>query len=187
MILSTDDYTIYDDIDEYDDIDAHLAITDHKAFKLIGLFFVMNWPHRLLAIGIILLVVGIGLPYLVPADDDYEYTIHRVDTPISSEYAAGPTVPYQNLSKEEKSVFDSLISGDGSIRRENQANGSYFNHKEINNLYVPVAYHDRIYAVHAWTIRDNFTLRYWGRPILLLLGGVSLFCSVVVYSILYEK
>lgn len=67
-------------------------------------------------------------------------------------------------------MFDAGRTQSDPVRRDDKANGSHFVHFYDYVVRSPVAYENRTYVVTAATIRTNFAIRYWGRPILVALG-----------------
>jgi len=142
----------------------------------------MRWSVRLALVAIVLLAAGFGLPHLIPREEDYNYVVHAIDESRSDE-RDWTVLAYQNLSAEERDVFDAARTGDGDVRREERVNGSHFTHHYDVAGNVAVTYDGQSYAVHGFIVREHFTLRYWSRPFLWLLGTTAGVSALLAFGI----
>jgi len=142
----------------------------------------MRWSVRVALAAIVLLAAGFGLPHLIPREEDYNYVVHAIDEPRSDE-RDWAVMAYQNLSAEERDVFDAARTGDGDVRREERVNGSHFTHHYDLAGNVAVTDGGQSYAIHGYIMREHFGLRYWGRPLLWLLGVIAGAAAVLAFGI----
>lgn len=150
----------------------------------------MRWPIRLAVVAVVLFAGGYALPHLVPADEDFEYSVEHGSEWSGLSASDHTPVAYANLSAAEREVFDTARGRDGPVRRDEKVDGSHFTY-HYDELYfghglTAVTDDGETYVVVAGIVRPLFTVRYWGRPILFLLGflsGVGAVGAVVVGQI----
>lgn len=146
----------------------------------------MRWSLRFALVAALLFAAALGLPLAFPPEEDYEYQVHTVADP-QSESRNWTVVAYGNLSREERAVFDAARTGDGSVRRDERVNGSHYTHHTDVVGSVAVRYEGRTYAVHGWIVRVNFGVRYWGRPLLFLLGILAGVAALLAFGVRYAR
>lgn len=127
-------------------------------------------------IGLALLILGIAFPYVVPADESYRYEVNTIQNTSVSSDSQPETVAYSRLSSEEKQIFDTSLTEDRPIIREEPVNGTTYitSYDQVGlgvNM-VAVSYQNSIYIVEGYVIRSNVGLRFWGGPVFILIGAL---------------
>lgn len=146
----------------------------------------MRWSVRLALVAIVFLAAGFALPHLIPREEDYNYVVHAIDESRADE-RDWTVVAYQNLSAEERDVFDAARTGDGDVRREERVNGSHFTHHYDVAGNVAVTYDGRTYAAHGYIVREYFELRFWSRLLLLPLGAIAGVSALLAFGIEFVR
>lgn len=105
----------------------------------------MGWSLRLVVLGVLLISVGFSASAIFPRDHDYEYYLEETE-------GEEPSIPYRNLTVEERGVFDAALA-EGEVRRETPVGRHFEYHTDA--IVVPESATNVVYRNESYVPRAS--------------------------------